>query len=676
MSKNRVLALVAALLIMTLGALAPSAWAQERVDLVVLLDSSQSMFPYYNQVVDFVISGALKEYMRFGDTFHLLSFSDITQVEIAQSLRTEDDVKSALARLYLLYPLGRSTDLIFALRNIYQYVSDLPEASSKHIILITDGMHSPLAGSPYADYSADAVRAEIERVVGKVKERGWTMRIVRVPFTTAGSTAGGAAASATGEATGAPGAGDYLSDVANALGVGVTDFDPDNAAGALDGSVALIRIDYPDDLGRVDSAFRLPLALSNPSAMDVNLELLSILLPDGRDILKDKIFVTIGAGKSASVNAPILLLDDLPEGVQSLSVEPRFADGTRISPARGQVRIELKRSILAAFFRNTVRAGLFFGLLALTLIALIFAFRYVRSVHRRADAPVVDAVIDSQATAASYRPRTGVLDAAASTLAGASRPDNRNAAALLAAAESSRHGSSNPASASLRAGSESVKAAHILEAARAESQGERPAGVALLAASSRQASERNTSDVLSSWSSGDTEATRRAAVLNLKAAEQQALRLAHASRPAYQYTSKTIRPGAARFEFHVYNQNTNIGRRNIGTLHAGGKKSIGGGSSDFLVFLLPVPRRIADIYYDGLNITIVPVRPEFFPDCDGPITDCLGQDVRVVNTRGKELIIHFKRYVPPLERLNRLLHCIETPGITTERNGEETEEQV
>ncbi|GAB1457508.1 hypothetical protein MASR2M48_28160 [Spirochaetota bacterium] len=100
----------------------PGIVAQERVDVVVLLDSSRSMSQYYNQVVDYVLSQTVKEYLRFGDAFHLLSFSDSTQVEIAQVLRTEKDLRSVVARLYLLYPLGKNTDLVTAFKNTHCHV--------------------------------------------------------------------------------------------------------------------------------------------------------------------------------------------------------------------------------------------------------------------------------------------------------------------------------------------------------------------------------------------------------------------------------------------------------------------------------------------------------------------------------------------------------------------------
>ncbi len=117
-----VLALAAAL------PLAAAAQATSRSDIVVLLDSSRSMLPYYSQVVDFVVTGVLRDYARSGDSFHLLSFSDNAQLEIAQPLRTQADVQSALARLYLLYPVAKSTDLVGALRYLLQYLAKLPEA--------------------------------------------------------------------------------------------------------------------------------------------------------------------------------------------------------------------------------------------------------------------------------------------------------------------------------------------------------------------------------------------------------------------------------------------------------------------------------------------------------------------------------------------------------------------
>jgi len=131
------------------------------------------------------------------------------------------------------------------------------------------------------------------------------------------------------------------------------------------------------------------------------------------------------------------------------------------------------------------------------------------------------------------------------------------------------------------------------------------------------------------------------------------------------FEPRITRPGAVRLTLHVQDQNPNIGKRNIHAMHAGGRASVGGGKSAFQIFLLPVPRNLAHLYYDGIDATLVPQKPDFFPDYDSPIESCIGRDIRVVTARGKELIIRFERYVPPLDKINKLLHCLETPGMAT-----------
>ncbi|HPM71848.1 MAG TPA: VWA domain-containing protein, partial [Spirochaetales bacterium] len=399
-------------LILAVSLAAATTEAQDRVDLVVLLDSSQSMFQYYNQVVDFVLSQTVKEYMRFGDAFHLVSFSDTTQVEIAQVLRTEKDIRSAVARLYLLYPLGRNTDLVMALRNVYQYVADLPEGSAKHILLITDGMHSPAAGTQFAGLGPDEVRAELERTAGRVRERGWTLRIVRVPFGSGasaeasaqgqGSVAGGTGTAGYGEAgSNAPGAGDYLADLAAAAGTAVSSFDPANASATVEDTIDLPRISFPAGLGATDYALSIPVEIGNGSSRELRVELTRLLLDDGTDILREKAFATVPAGGSARVVLKALLPESMAEGRLELSLEPRFADGLRVSPAKSVVAMELRRSPLAAFFRNSAMVVLFFVLLAVACAAILLVFLYSRRIHRKAEEPVVDALIDASAQSRS-----------------------------------------------------------------------------------------------------------------------------------------------------------------------------------------------------------------------------------------------------------------------------------
>ncbi|MDX9897966.1 MAG: VWA domain-containing protein [Spirochaetia bacterium] len=623
----------------------PGIVAQERVDVVVLLDSSRSMSQYYNQVVDYVLSQTVKEYLRFGDAFHLLSFSDSTQVEIAQVLRTEKDLRSVVARLYLLYPLGKNTDLVTALKNVYRYVSDLPENSIKHIILISDGLHSPATGSQYADLDSSGVKNEIERTAARIKEHGWTMRIVRVPFDGAFTASAGSGDAERGRESGStsPGSGDYLSDVASAVGTSIQTFDPSDASASVVDSVDLPLIRFPSDLGVKDYAFSMAVDVSNRGSRSLSLELSRLLLEDGSDVLTNKVFAELAPGKSSRLTLKVLLPESLPEGKIMLSLEPRFADGIRVAPAISTVSVEIKKAPLAAFFRNSALVALFIVILAIACTLIILVVLYLRRLHRKAEEPIVEAFLDSAAPRSSALEENRHGDAAVS----------RSAAALLAASKDTSHKA-------LGTSQETTRHEAPTTFGKTQANDTKATAASIPAAASNADSTRGpesrASSLLEAWNTSSE--PRR----SLPLAETRS-EIPVAKQAPVHYEPKVVRHGSTRILFRVHGQNPNIGKRNIRAMHAGGRSSVGGGSSDFLVFLLPVPRRIAHLYYDGQGATLVPARPEFFPDYDGPIEACLDKDIRILTARGKELVIRFERYEAPVDRLNKILHCIETPGL-------------
>jgi len=113
----------------------------------------------------------------------------------------------------------------------------------------------------------------------------------------------------------------------------------------------------------------------------------------------------------------------------------------------------------------------------------------------------------------------------------------------------------------------------------------------------------------------------------------------------------------------VRDQNRNIGKRNVHLVKSGTTLSLGGGRSDFLVFLVPLPHRIADIHFDGEYCSLVPRRPDYFPDIGSTIVDdCLGKDIRVLSDKGYELYLRIEKFEDPLLKLNAFLHSIDTAG--------------
>jgi hypothetical protein len=122
--------------------------------------------------------------------------------------------------------------------------------------------------------------------------------------------------------------------------------------------------------------------------------------------------------------------------------------------------------------------------------------------------------------------------------------------------------------------------------------------------------------------------------------------------------------GPLMLSLFVADQNTAIGKRNIHTVKPGYTFSIGGGRSDFLIFLVPIPPHIADLRYDGNNCTFIPRKSQYFPDLgSSQLPNCIDQNIRVISDKNYELHIRVERYQDPLITLNRLLHSVELPGL-------------
>ncbi|MDR2144547.1 MAG: hypothetical protein LBP29_09280 [Treponema sp.] len=112
----------------------------------------------------------------------------------------------------------------------------------------------------------------------------------------------------------------------------------------------------------------------------------------------------------------------------------------------------------------------------------------------------------------------------------------------------------------------------------------------------------------------------------------------------------------------VEDQNTAIGRRNVHTLKPGSRFTLGGGASDFLIFLVPLPPRIGELRFDGTNCTFIPLKSKYFPDIGSQaVPECIGKPIRVLSDKHYEIFFHFERYKDPLIALNQLLHSINVP---------------
>jgi hypothetical protein len=634
----------------------------DAADVIVLLDVSQSALPYFQDVTDYVVSSVVEEYLRYGDTFHLLSFGETTQAEIAQRMSSEADVKAVLGKLYLLYPLARYSDLVGALNYLYQYMADLPLSRRKVVVVITDGVHNPPPSSSTYGESPDQVRAAIEAAAARIRANGWPVNIIRLPFPKPGER--GAPASGSAESRGTS----YLDAAARALGAEVSDFSRGDKADIALKSLSLPSAEFPGPLGKKDYSFSFPLKLSNGSDSAVGLELDRVRLGDA-DILTKKAFLTLQSGRSGTMEVPVLIPDSVPDGEAQLQIRLHFANGVRVSPDTAVLQLTLARSFATALLRSGARVALFAVILVLGLAAILGIVIMLRRMPRSAEAPIAAAVLRSEAAA------TATTSAAAASPAPAQEEAPRKAldAALGALPKSLPEA---PSTAPRKAAIPVPPAARAVVAAAQPGPAARETRVSAAVAAASSLPSKPVKDEHEAAIEGETarlaalrqaESERGAAILAAAAGRRtpagRPSGSAEAKARAAAYAPRAVKPGIIEVELLVSEQNPHIGSRNVHRISAGGSKSVGGGRSDFLIFLVRVPRRSAELCFDGEKLSFLPLRPELFPELKGPVEDCLGRDIPMISRSGYPLTLRFALYERPVDKINKLLHCIDTTGL-------------
>ena len=133
-------------------------------------------------------------------------------------------------------------------------------------------------------------------------------------------------------------------------------------------------------------------------------------------------------------------------------------------------------------------------------------------------------------------------------------------------------------------------------------------------------------------------------------------------------TAPVVLPGRTEPMFvnlFVEDQSTAIGKRNIHSIKPGVGFTVGGGSSDFLIFLVNLPSAIGEIRRDGGRCKFIPLKPQFFPDLGSrPLNDCLNKTIRIVSEKKHEVRIRFELCENPMGKLNKALNSLKIPKMS------------
>lgn len=673
---------------------------QRPIDLVVVLDTSSSMHSSYRNVSEYVIGPMLKEFLRVGDTFHLIGFSGAPRAEISRRIEGLGDVETIVGRMLLMYPLDPYSDVISALDYVSRYLSDLPDTRPKTIVFISDGEHSPPPSSTYAGLSPETVKARLAETAARLKGNGWTFRFIRVPFEGEGTltplpgtpstrpaapsnkaevasgsktkdqgsispkngqkkpevatkdgavgTSAGSSASSTKQGAEAKSNLDVSDAVADLLAAPVVDLSTEDSEASIGATLGAIAVEFPTDIGKTDRSLSIPLSVRNPSPKPVYLETQSVLI-NGTDRMAKRSFRELGPRSEGTLKIHVTLPSDFPVGQAKIHVEPLFTGSVRISPQSGSVGVDIVEAPFARFF-SAALPGLLFAL-GLAIAALLALLVIVLS-RRLSAAP------GRAAAAAPLHPRAG---SETKTEKEQSRP----------AIAQTKGANEKPIIPVAQTAKREEDVAYAMPKQEVEIQLQPRAAddtAALLAGFAKRSADDEASRAkiqLAAMESSGLSTPGSVAMPIITPEQERAEKLDRKSVASVVPATFEIRRADTRIMLSLFveDQNTLIGKRNVHLLKAGTSLSLGGGNSDFLVFLVPLPRRIADIHFDGERCIFIPRKPDFFPDVgQQPVIDCIGKTIRVVSQKGYELKIRLDKFEDPLASLNRFLHQIEVPG--------------
>jgi len=530
----------------------------QSVDLVLLLDTSSGMSSSYDKVNDYITGPFLSEFLRLGDTFHLIAYSGTPRLDLARRIQSRGDVETIVGRMLLQYPVENGNDARAAIAFAEQYISTLPDRPKKIIVVgsgdlsalvnaskqrlssknttidfVSVASGQPLTNLPNSGRSGTPAPSVQQRPSAPARQPSQPSSSSQ-PSTQTGTQSSSPAGTTTPSQTSQPGTTTPTQTsqpgTTSPAGTGRT---PDSSTPS--------QTQTPSTPGTSQGTGTSPTDTRTSPGSDSGFGEQDPYSP----------------GTSTSETA-----EGTPEPYSTDSSSGQPQDSTASKPPAPQ---KLKTST-GESWASSIPLIIGFIILALLILFLIIFFATRRL---------------------------------------GSRPNR-----VMAAVSSSRH-----------------------------------------------APEK---DDMAPFVDHSKDLASYAAAQNRQR-----------STP---YTSKPIKPEVAKpavinpsgpllLNLFVEDQNTAIGKRNIHSLKSGYSLSVGGGKSDYYIFLVPIPSNIGEIRRNGSQCTFIPRKPKYFPDLgSNELRDCINKTIRIVSDKNYEIRFRFEMYEDPLIALNRILMSVKVPG--------------
>lgn len=681
-----------------------------KADVVILLDNSGTMLPYYDEVNTKVLTEICDNFVRLGDTFHLISFNEKPVTEISQPVKTESDIYKIISRFNLLYPLGPYTDFPSALLYAQQYIASLDVYNQKVLVIISDGLFNPATNSNFYNKTPEEINTTIDTTISKMKSEGTHIYYIKAPFPENLNLKSLQDESITnqGDSTDENVYFEYGTTLENLEEIETSALVPDenttyNSDSFIGPILSMPEISTKKDFGNKKLNFTLPITIKNTSNEKIKLELTQVLIND-KNVLEKSIFVNIGANKSKNVKAKLKMPQDTQLGQQQIFAECVFADNIRTRPQFLDFFVNFKSGTnIFANFKNIGFTILIILLILLAIIALLLLLLSISKKHKEEEnqqnkQQKEDETIYTEAKAITENNKKSTKSSVA--LQGTNETKDTNTAIAKKSTSSSNSVADKSNSATLNNYSKSnsiavtgnVKSNRMdLDATKQNDSltitGDGSSNKINLNASKTKNSltldgaekyrESNSSLKLESNNIENTNTTstdnKSANVGSNKMTMPTFKKPEGLKLPVIGTKSKdnSIVPASSSdaiesksdkdivLELYVEGQNKNIGKRNIHTLSPGSRRSVGGGLSSFSIFLVQVPSSIAEVRYDGESCSLALLQPEYFPEATSNIIEnCINKKIKVRSDKGYEMTITIRPYEDQTDKLNNLLLSI------------------
>ncbi|MDR2597743.1 MAG: hypothetical protein LBC76_10560 [Treponema sp.] len=567
------------------------------IDLILLLNTSSGMSSSYENVNNYITGPFLSEFLRTGDTFHLIVFSQSPRLDIARRINQRGDVETIIGRMLLQYPVENGNNPAAAITFTENYISSLPSRLKKIVFVTTvdqdintivntakNNFRAKNATFDFVQVTAGQPLTNLPKSGRDVVSSGTGSASVT---TSQGTPSPGGVTSVTGSASGITSqetvsAGAVTSGTSSAAGTASQGTPSTSAVTSGTDSASGTTSQETVSAGAVTSGTNSASGITSQgtASADTSSSGITAIGEIGTPAQSS-------SGSQSSVSVESSSANDV-NGKDGTSAQiSEKTQGNENVSKNEKTSGSVKTSSGAKSGSSSVNSiGLIFLFIFLILILGIIIFLISRRISsgsaRRPAAPVSRQKLKEERPAASDR-----------------RP--------------------------------------VAPAAKQEPKEK-----------SRQITDHNRE------------------LANYAAAQQKQRTTPYSDRPI---KTENQKPSVMNFtdplflKMFVEDQSLSIGKRNIHSLKSGYSLSVGGGKSDFLIFLVPVPPNIGELRRSGNQLTFIPRKQKYFPDLgSSELRDCLNKTIRIISDRNYEIRFRFEIYEDPLLALNRVLHSIKIPG--------------